>query len=420
MTRQTDAAVADATRGGPLAGLRVIDLTRVVAGPMATQTLGDLGADVIKIERPGEGDDSRRVGPPWMRDADGNELEQSTYFQSVNRNKRSVGIDFGKPEGADLVRRLAASADVLIENYRPGTLAKYGLGWDELKEINPRLVYCSISGFGQTGPYATRSGYDYLVQAMAGVLAVTGLPDGEPGGGPLRVGIPLADTLTGLDAVIAIMAALFHRARTGLGQYIDISLFEAQFSALLNPSSSWLNAGAEIGRTGNDHPSAAPYGIFPVDDGHILVATFNDREFIRLAAAVGHPEWSEDPRFAKNGARVLNRAALKTALTEALEGRTKAEWVQHLNDAVVSCGPINTIKDIETDPHVIEREMIVSLEHPRLGTIRSPASPFRLSLTPPVYHRAPPLVGEHTAEVLMGVLGLAADDVARLEADGIV
>jgi crotonobetainyl-CoA:carnitine CoA-transferase CaiB-like acyl-CoA transferase len=411
---------SEPTTKGALAGVRVIDMTRVVAGPMATQTLGDLGADVIKIERPIEGDDARRVGPPWMRDADGNELDQSTYFQSVNRNKRSLSVDYARPEGADLLRRLAAQADVLIENYRPGTLARYGLGWDELKAINPRLVYCSVSGFGQAGPYASRSGYDYLVQAMAGVLSVTGIRDNEPGGGPLRVGIPLADTLTGLDAVIAILAALFHRTTSGRGQYIDLSLFEAQFAALLNPSSAWLNAGVEIGRTGNDHPSAAPYGIYPVDDGHILVATFNDREFVRLAGAVGRPDWADDARFAKNGARVRHREILKAELTEALKGRTKAEWVDALNRAVVSCGPINTIRDIEADPHVVAREMIVTLRHPNLGDIRSPSSPYRLSETPPTYRRAPPLVGEHTEEVLSEVLGLTVAEVAALKGAGIV
>lgn len=420
MGEETNDAVGEDRSEGPLAGLRVVDLTRVVAGPLATQTLGDLGADVFKVERPCEGDDSRRVGPPWMRDPDGNEIEQSTYFQGVNRNKRSIAIDFAKPEGADLVRRLAARADVLIENHRPGTLGRYGLGWDDLRQINPRLVYCSITGFGQTGPYASRSGYDYLAQAMAGVLAVTGIADGEPGAGPVRVGIPVTDILTGLDSVIAILAALMSRAVTGRGQFIDISLFEVQFAAMLNPASSWLNAGVEIGRTGNDHPSAAPYGIYPVDDGYILIATFNDREFSRLAVAVGHQEWVEDPRYAKNGARVANRSALKAALADALKGRSKAEWVDILNKAVVSCGPINGMRDIVSDPHVAAREMIVSLEHPRLGTIRSPASPFRLSETPPVYRRAPPLVGEHTAEVLHDVLGLENEEVERLKAEGIV
>jgi len=404
----------------PLDGIRVIDMTRVIAGPLATQTMGDLGANIIKIERPGEGDDSRRVGPPWMKDEHGNELEQSTYFQSVNRNKRSLSVDFAQKEGADLIRKLAKNCDVLIENYRPGTLARYGIGYDDLKQINPRLIYCAISGFGQTGPYAGRSGYDYLAQAMAGVMNVTGYPDGAPGGGPLRVGIPLADTLTGLQAVIGVMAALRFRDQSGKGQFIDVSLFESQFAAMLNPSSSWLNAGAEIGRTGNDHPSAAPYGVYPVDDGFILVATFNDREFGRLARVLGHPEWVDDERFAKNGARVANRAALKQAMNEALKGHTKAEWVQILNDATVSCGPINALKDLETDPHVIARDGIVELVHPTLGKIRSPAAPFRLSESPAVYRHAPPLVGEHSRDVLSEVLGLDEASLDALSARGII
>lgn len=413
-------ATQDIAAATALAGLRVIDMTRVVAGPLAAQTLGDLGADVIKIERPGEGDDSRRVGPPWMKDAEGKEMEQSTYFQSANRNKRSLSIDFQQQEGADIIRKLAAKSDILLENYRPGTLAKYGLGYEDLKAINPRIIYCSISGFGQTGPYSSRSGYDYLVQAMAGVMSVTGHADDLPGGGPLRVGIPLADTIAGLQAVIGVMAALQHRHRTGQGQSIDVSLFDAQFAAMLNSASAWLNGGVEIHRTGNDHPSAAPYGVYPVDDGFILIATFNDREFGRLSRVLGHPEWAEDPLYAKNGARVANRAALKAAVTKALKGGTKAEWVQRLNDATVSCGPINSLRDIEEDPHVIAREMIVGLDHPVMGRIRAPAAPFRFSDMLPSYRYAPPMVGEHTDEILTELLGYDRQQAQSLRDRGII
>lgn len=405
---------------GPLAGLRIVDMTRVVAGPLATQMLGDLGADVIKIERRGEGDDARRVGPPWMKGADGEEFEQSTYFQSVNRNKRSLTVDYSRREGADIVRHLTEQSDVLIENYRPGTLARHGLGYEDLKSFNPRLIYCSISGFGQTGPYASRSGYDFLAQAMAGAMSVNGLADGDPGGGPLRVGIPIADTFAGLHATIGILAAIAHREKTGRGQSIDISLFDSQLAALLNPASAWLNASVEIGRTGNDHPSAAPYGVFPVDDGHILVATFNDREFGRLATVLGHSEWINDTRFAKNGARVANRQALKVALSQALAGRTKSEWVRILNDATISCGPINTIGEIEQDPHVVERGMIVGLEHPALGLIRGPAAPFRFSDAAPSYRFAPPLVGENSDEILREVLGLTAESIETLRQNGTI
>ena len=274
---------------GALDGIRVVDMTRVIAGPMGTQTFGDLGAEVIKIERPGEGDDVRRVGPPWMA---GREGELSTYFMGANRNKKSVTIDFASEKGGKMLQDMIAGADVFLENFRPGTLAKYGLGYDELKALNPGLIYCSISGFGQTGEYASRSGYDYLAQAMSGAMTVTGIQDGEPGAGPLRVGLPMADIFAGMQSSIAVLAALQHRNNTGEGQYLDVSLLDAQFAAMINPASAWLNAGVEIPRTGNDHPSAAPYGIFPVDDGYILIATFNDREFTRLAAALGHPEWS--------------------------------------------------------------------------------------------------------------------------------
>lgn len=392
-----------------LAGIRVLDMTRVVAGPYAAQILGDLGADVVKVERPDGGDDCRRVGPPWIRNPDGTENNaESTYFQSVNRNKRSIAIDYAKREGAQLIRELAARTDVLIENYRPGTLQKYGLGYEQLKKINPRLIYCSLSGFGQTGPYAGRSGYDYLMQAMAGVMSVTGARDGEPGAGPTRVGIPIADICAGLYCAIAILAALRHRDATDEGQQIDVSLFESQLAAMLNTFSAWFNARTTLGRTGNDHPSAAPYGVFEVDDGHILIATFNDREFARLANVLGHPQWVEDPRFATMAARNENRTVLKQLVTEALRGRTKAQWVEILNAGTVSCGPINEMGDLENDPQVLARNLIVELQHPRHGPIRTAASPMRFSASPVVYRRAPPALGEHTDDVVREWLGSSA------------
>jgi crotonobetainyl-CoA:carnitine CoA-transferase CaiB-like acyl-CoA transferase len=404
---------------GALAGVRVLDLSRVVAGPYGGQILGDLGAEVVKIERPGEGDDCRRVGPPWMKNADGTDnTEESTYFQSVNRNKRSITIDYANPEGARLIRDLAAKADVLIENYRPNTLVKYGLGPDDLLKVNPGLIYCSLSGFGQTGPYAPRSGYDYLVQAMAGVMSVTGMRDGEPGAAPTRVGIPIADICAGLFCAIGVLGALHHRHATGRGQHIDVSLFDSQFGTMLNTFSAWFNAGTALGRTGNDHPSAAPYGVFPVDDGYILVATFNDREFVRLANILGHPEWTEDPRYNKMAARVANREPLKAAVTEALKGKTKAEWVKILNDATVSCGSINEMADLEKDPHVLARDMVVSQTHPVLGEVKTAASPLRLSDSPVTYRRPPPLTGEHNADVLGEWLGLDRAAVDALKASG--
>ena len=404
----------------PLSGLRVLDLTRVVAGPFAAQTFGDLGADVIKVERKGEGDDVRRVGPPWMKDGDGEDLEESTYFQSVNRNKRSIALDFAVPEGAEALRRLAAISDILIENYRPGTLARYGLGYEDLRAVNPRLIYCAISGFGQEGPYADRSGYDYLIQGMGGVMSVTGPRDGEDGAGPVRVGIPLVDIFAGMNATIGVLAALQHRHRTGEGQLVDISLFDSQVSSLLNTASAWLNAGAELGRTGNDHPSAAPYGVYEAADGHVIIATFNDREFNRLADVLGQPEWKTDPRFAANGARVRHRAAIKAAVGDIIRTRPRAWWVETLNAAKVSCGPINAMSDLEHDPHVQARDTIIALDPPQLGPVRTIASPLRLSRSPVAYRRAPPLMGEHTQEVLSSLLGLDPMALATLRDKGAI
>jgi crotonobetainyl-CoA:carnitine CoA-transferase CaiB-like acyl-CoA transferase len=405
---------------GALTGVRVLDMTRVIAGPYAGQILGDLGADVVKVERRGEGDDCRRVGPPWMKAQQSQDTNESTYAQAVNRNKRSITVDYAKSDGARLLRDLAAKADVLIENYRPHTLGKYGLGYEELNKLNPHLVYCSISGFGQSGPYSDRSGYDYLVQAMAGVMSVTGVPDGEPGAGPMRVGVPIADICSGLYAVIGVLAALRQREASGAGQHIDLSLFESQLAAMLNTFSAWYNAGVHLGRTGNDHPSAAPYGVYPVDDGHILIATFNDREFGRLTRLLGHPEWAEDPRFAKNGARVANRSVLKRLVAEALRGKTRAQWVELLNSGTVSCGPINDMADVEADAHVRARGIVINLEHPVMGTIKTAASPLRLSRSPVSYRRAPPLAGEHTDEVLAEWLGLDANRINQLRVNEVI
>ncbi|MCY1262313.1 Acetyl-CoA:oxalate CoA-transferase [compost metagenome] len=403
-----------------LGGIRILDMTRVIAGPYAGQILADLGAEVIKVERQGEGDDIRRIGPPWIKGTENQPHQESTYSQAANRNKRSITVDFAQPEGAELIRQLVANCDVLLENYRTGTLARYGLGYEDLSKINPRLIYCSITGFGQTGPYANRSGYDYLIQAMAGVMSVTGHREGEPGDGPMRVGIPVADICAGLYAAIGVLGALNHRNSSGEGQHIDVSLFDAQVATLLNTFSAWFNGGKELGRTGNDHPSASPYGVYPVDDGFILIATFNDREFVRLAKAVGREDWIEDPRFARNGARVANRRELSQQLTEALRGQTKAEWIEHLNANTVSCGPINNMQDLELDPHVIEREMIVSQEHPLNGTVRSAASPMRFSATPVRYKLAPPTIGEHTEAVLGEWLGLSAERIAELRQRNVI
>lgn len=412
--------ITNSNASAPLTGVRVLDMTRVVAGPLATQTLGDLGADVIKVERRGEGDDVRRVGPPWIKDAEGRDLEESTYFASVNRNKRSIAIDFAVPAGADILRRLAAASDVVIENYRPGTLARYGLDYEALAALNPRLIYCAVSGFGQDGPYAGRSGYDYLIQGMGGVMSVTGPRDGEPGASPTRVGVPLVDIFAGMNATIGILAALQHRERTDEGQFVDISLFESQIAALLNGASAWLNGGTVLGRTGNDHPSAAPYGVYEAADGHVIIATFNDREFQRLADALGHPEWKADPRFSTNAARVAHRTEIKAAVGAVIGTRAREHWVARLNAAKVSCGPINDMSDIEHDPHVVARDMIIRQEHPDLGSIRTMASPLRLSASPVSYRLPPPLMGEHTAAVLSDVLKLEDAELESLRRKGAI
>lgn len=401
---------------GPLAGIRVIDMTRVVAGPLAAQMLGDLGAEVIKVERRGEGDDVRAVGPPWMPDA-GNDRAQSTYFNAVNRNKRSITIDFTKPQGANLVQKLAAKSDVFLENYRAGTLAKYKLGYEDLRAINPRLIYGSVTGFGQNGPYANRSGYDYVIQAMGGVMSATGHPDGEPGHGPLRVGIPLADILAGLNTAIGILAALRHRDQGAEGQWIDVALLDSQVAAMLNPLTAWLNGAQDMPRTGNYHPSAAPYGPFPTSDGHVLIGTFNDREFTRLAEELDRKDWLEDARYATLSARTHHRHALAAELSTILQTQSKEYWIKRLNAAKVSCGPINTMADIERDPQIAARDMIVSLPRPGgLDDIRLAGNPIRLSATPAEYRLAPPSIGQDTDQVLRE-LGLSDAEIGTLRTE---
>lgn len=400
---------------GALDGVRVLDMTRVVAGPLAAQTLGDLGAEVVKIERRGEGDDLRHLGPPFVPGS-----EDSTYFVALNRNKRSLSLDFARPEGAAILRRMARRADVLIENFRPGTLAKYGLGWAEMRAENPRLVYCSVTGFGQTGPYADRSGYDFVAQAMAGLMEVTGEPDGAPGGGPQRVGVPVADMFTGQAAAIAILAALRHRDRAGEGQYCEVSLFETMTALLQHPMSAWLNARHRVRRSGNDAAVAVPYGVFAGSDAKFVVGVLNDREWVRLAGALGRPEWAEDPRFRRARDRVANRDLLLGMMRELLRTRPRAEWLERLGAAKITSGPINTAADLEEDPHLRARGMIVAVPHHKAGSVRVAASPLRLSATPVEYRHGIPAPGEHTDAVLAEFAGMDAAEIAAARAAGIV
>ena len=400
---------------GALDGLRVVDLTRVVAGPLCAQTLGDLGADVAKVERRGDGDDLRALGPPFVKDS-----EDSTYFVTLNRNKRSVSVDFAKPEGAAILRRMAANADVLIENFRAGTLARYGLGWEDLRAVNPRLIYCSITGFGQTGPYAGRSGYDFVAQAMAGLMEVTGEADGAPGGGPQRVGVPVADMFTGFAATVSILAALRHRDRTGEGQHVEVSLFETMISLMQAPNSSWLNAHRLMPRSGNDSPVAVPYGVFEGSDARFVIGVLNDREFVRLAEALGHPEWSEDPRFKRARDRVEHRAALLDRMRTLLRTRPRAEWLAKLEAAKITSGPINTAADVAADPHIQARGMIIEVPHHGGGTVRVPGSPLRLSATPVAYRHGIPAPGGDTEAVLAEFAGMEEAEIAAAKAAGIV
>ena len=406
--------------------LKVLDLSRVLAGPWCTQILADLGADVVKIERPGAGDDTRHWGPPFLKDAQGNDTEHAAYYTCANRNKRSMTVDIAKPEGQALIRQLAAQSDVLVENFKVGGLAHYGLDYASLKQVNPKLIYCSVTGFGQDGPYAERAGYDLMVQAMSGMMSITGRPDEVPGGGPQRVGVALTDIFTGVYAATAILAALEVRHRTGEGQHIDMSLLDVGMAILANQAGGFLNTGKVPQRQGNSHPSLVPYQDMPTKDGAMLLAIGNDGQFTRFCEVAGRPELAQDMRYASNTQRVLHRAELVPQLEAITRMRSTVEWIAALEHKAVPCGPINDIGQAFADVQVQARGL--AIEQPRspqavaaegVPTIRSVASPLRLSATPPVLHRAPPALGEHTNEVL-AELGLDATRIAALRAAGIV
>jgi len=386
-------------RPQPLAGVRVLDLSRVLAGPWASQILGDLGADVVKVERPGSGDDTRAWGPPYLQDADGQPTRESAYFLCTNRNKRSIAIDMASPGGQQQLQQLAAKADIVLENFKTGGLAQYGLDYASLNAINPRLIYCSITGFGQNGPYAARPGYDFLIQAMGGLMSITGVPDGEAGAGPQKVGVALTDILTGLYAAIGILAAVQERHRSGLGQHIDTALLDVQVAALANQASNYLVGGVVPHRMGNAHPSIVPYQSFPTADSDMILAVGNDGQFARFCQVAGRPEWAQDERFATNPQRVKHRAELIALLRQTTILRTTAEWVGALEQADVPCGPVNRLDEVFADPQVQARGIHVNLPHP-LGTVATVASPVRLSATPVQYRMAPPLLGQHTEDVL--------------------
>ncbi|MCD2342999.1 CoA transferase [Ideonella azotifigens] len=388
-----------------LQGIKVLDLSRVLAGPWASQMLGDLGADVVKVERPGAGDDTRAWGPPWVPLADGSPSKQAAYFQCANRNKRSVAIDLASPEGQAQVRALAAEADVVLENFKVGGLKGYGLDYDSLKAVNPRLIYCSITGFGQTGPYAPRAGYDFLIQGMGGLMSLTGRADGEDGAGPQKVGVALVDIMTGLYATIGVLAALQHRHTSGEGQHIDLALLDVQVATLANQAANFLTSGKAPQRMGNAHPNIVPYQDFPTADGDMILAVGNDGQFAKLCAVAGHAEWATDERFATNPARVANRVVLIPLLRQATVMKTTTEWMALLEPAGVPCGPINRLGEVFADPQVIARGMKLAMPHPAFGSVPLVANPIRLSASPVQYRQAPAQLGEHTAEVLRDWLG---------------
>ncbi|MEE1865249.1 MULTISPECIES: CaiB/BaiF CoA transferase family protein [Pseudomonas] len=405
---------------GALSHLRVLDLSRVLAGPWSGQILADLGAEVIKVERPGTGDDTRAWGPPFLKDAYGENTTEAAYYLSANRNKRSVTIDFTQPEGQRLVRELAAKSDVVIENFKVGGLAAYGLDYESLRVINPQLIYCSITGFGQTGPYAKRAGYDFMIQGLGGLMSLTGLPEGEEGAGPVKVGVALTDILTGLYSTVAVLAALAHRDHDGGGQHIDMALLDVQVACLANQAMNYLTTGTPPSRLGNAHPNIVPYQAFPTSDGDFILTVGNDGQFRKFAEVAGQPQWADDPRFATNKQRVANRAVLIPLIRQATVFKTTAEWVSQLEKASVPCGPINDLAQMFADPQVKARALAIEMPHPLAGHVPQVASPIRLSETPVEYRNAPPLLGEHTEQVLGDVLGMTSSDIERLRTAGVV
>jgi crotonobetainyl-CoA:carnitine CoA-transferase CaiB-like acyl-CoA transferase len=405
---------------GALSHIQVLDLTRVLAGPWACQTLADLGADVIKIERPGCGDDTRAWGPPYLKDQDGNDTREAAYFLSTNRGKKSVTLDISTPEGQVLIRKLAATSDVFIENYKVGDMARYGLSYEDLKELNPRLIYCSITGFGQDGPSSSLAGYDFIIQGMGGLMSITGERDDLPGGGPQKVGVAFSDLMTGLYSTVAILAALQHRNLSGEGQYIDMALLDVQVATMANMNMNYLVSGVIPKRQGNAHANIVPYQVFRSKDGHLVLAVGNDRQFAKFCDVAGCPELAADENFATNAARVRNRETLVPMLQEVLLRRTTQEWITPLESAGVPSGPINDIAQAFEHPQVKHRAMKVTLPHWQAGSVPSVANPIKMSATPITYRSAPPTLGQHTQEILSTLGGLSDAEIAALAAKGVI
>ncbi len=413
-------SAASATPVQALQHIKVLDLSRVLAGPWAAQTLGDLGAEVIKVERPGTGDDTRAWGPPHVTGPDGEPTGESAYYMCTNRNKQSVTVDFTQPQGQVLVRALAQQCDVVIENFKTGGLAQYGLDYASLSAVNPRLVYCSVTGFGQDGPYAQRAGYDFLIQGMGGLMSITGQPDGAPGGGPVKVGVALTDVLTGLYASTAILAALQAREHTGRGQHIDLALLDVGVACLANQGMNYLYGHATPQRMGNAHPNTVPYQDFPTQDGHMILAIGNDGQFARFCAAVGQPDWGADARFQRNAGRLQHRVELVERIRALTLTRSTRDWIALLEPHAVPCGPINTVADVFADPQVQARGMQFSMPHPVAGEVPLVASPIRLSDTPVRYRHAPPQLGQHTDAVLARHLNLTPEQLQTYRDHGVL
>ncbi len=401
---------------GPLAGVRVLDLSRILAGPWATQLLADLGAEVVKVERPGSGDDTRRWGPPFLRDADGHDTDESAYYLAANRGKRSIAVDFRDPAGAALLRQLASDSHVLVENFKVGALARSGLDYAALRALNPALVYCSITGFGQDGPDADRAGYDAAIQARGGLMSITGEPDGPP----QKVGVAVADLMTGMYACTGILAALRHAEATGEGQHIDLALLDTQVAMLANQAMNFLVGGSVPGRRGSAHPNIAPYQVVAADGGHFMLAVGNDAQFGRLCEVLGLAALAADPRYASNASRVAHRESLVATLEAALAAQPPARWLAVLEAAGVPCGPVNSLDQVFEDAQVRQRGMQIALAHPLAGTVPLVACPLRLSATPAAYRDAPPLLGADTRAVLSDRLGLDGATIERLAAEGVI
>ncbi len=404
---------------GPLSHIRVLDLTRVLAGPWATQMLADLGAEVIKIEKPGEGDDTRGWGPPFLTNADGTPGD-AAYFLSANRGKSSVCIDMARPEGQKLIRDLAAKSDIVVENFKVGGLKKYGLDYESLKAIHQQLIYCSITGFGQDGPYAKRAGYDFMVQGMAGLMSITGQPDGMPGAEPMKVGVAFADIFTGLHAAIGILSALYHRDRSGEGQYLDLALLDSQVAVLANQALNFLVGGTVPTRLGNAHPNIVPYQTFQTKDGHIIMAVGTDRQFKEYCTIIGVPEVADEDRFKTNRGRVENRTMLVPLLAEPMKARTTANWIAAFEAAAIPCGPINSIDQVFADPQVLARGLQIGLTREDGVQVPGVANPIQFSATPIEYNKAPPKLGDGTERALHEVLGLSPADIGRLRTSGAI